>query len=125
MLARAEWDDPAIADGVLLDSHGRVISATMANLFAVDDGELLTPSLDRCGVAGVARAEVLAAYPQARVGELTLDTLLGASEVFLSSSVRGILPVRSLDGCSYVPGTMTRRLQQHWRDLGFSMEQRG
>ncbi|MES1154411.1 MAG: aminodeoxychorismate lyase [Rhodanobacter sp.] len=125
VLARAEWDDPAIADGVLLDSHGRVISATMANLFAVVDGELLTPSLDRCGVAGVARAEVLAAYPQARVGELTLDTLLGASEVFLSSSVRGILPVRSLDGCSYVPGTMTRRLQQHWRDLGFSMEQRG
>jgi len=110
---------------VLLDSHGRVISATMANLFAVVDGEWLTPSLDRCGVAGVARAEVLAACPQVRVGELTLAALLGASEVFLSSSVRGILPVRSLDGCGYVPGTMTRRLQQHWRDLGFLMEQDG
>ena len=125
VLARAEWNDPAIAEGLLLDSHGRVISATMANLFAVVDGELLTPSLDRCGVAGVARAEVLAACPQARVGELTLDTLLGAGEVFLSSSVRGILPVRSLDGCGYAPGATTRRLQQHWRDLGFSMEQDG
>lgn len=125
VLARAEWNDPAIAEGLLLDSHGRVISATMANLFAVVDGELLTPSLERCGVAGVARAEVLAAYPQARVGELTLPALLGASEVFLSSSVRGILPVHSLDGCSYAPGVMTRRLQQHWRDLGFSMEQDG
>ena len=125
VLARAEWNDPAIAEGLLLDSHGRVISATMANLFALVDGELLTPSLDRCGVAGVGRAEVLAACPQARAGELTLDTLLGAGEVFLSSSVRGILPVRSLDGCSYAPGAMTRRLQQHWRDLGFSMEQGG
>jgi len=123
VLARAEWDDLAIAEGVLLDSHGRVISATMANLFAVVDGELLTPSLDRCGVAGVARAEVLAACPQTQVGELTLAALRGASEVFLSSSVRGILPVRSLDDCDYVPGATTRRLQQHWHDLGFSMEQ--
>lgn len=125
VLARAEWDDPAIAEGVLCDGQGRVVSATMANLFAVVDDVLLTPALDRCGVAGVARAEVLAVYPQARIGELTLDSLLGASEVFLSSSVRGILPVRLLDERVYAPGTMARRLQQHWRDLGFSMEQGG
>jgi 4-amino-4-deoxychorismate lyase len=125
VLARAEWSDPAIAEGVLCDSHGKVISATMANLFAVVDGVLLTPALDRCGVAGVARAEVLAAYPRTQVSELMLDTLLGASEVFLSSSVRGILPVRSLGKRDYVVGEITRQLQQHWRDLGFSMEQGG
>lgn len=125
VLARAEWNDPAIAEGVLLDSHERVISATMANLFAVVDGELLTPALDRCGVAGVARAEVLAACPQARVGELTLAMLRGASEIFLSSSVRGIVPVHSLDDRGYAPGATTRQLQQHWRNLGFSMEQGG
>jgi 4-amino-4-deoxychorismate lyase len=125
VLARAEWSDPAIAEGVLCDSHGKVISATMANLFAVVDGVLLTPALDRCGVAGVARAEVLAAFPQTQVGALTLDALLGASEVFLSSSVRGILPVRSLGKQDYPVGETTRQLQQHWHDLGFSMEQDG
>jgi 4-amino-4-deoxychorismate lyase len=119
VLARAEWNDPTIAEGVLRDSHDRVISATMANLFAVVDGELLTPALDRCGVAGVARAEVLATCPQARIGELTLERLLGASEIFLSSSVRGILPVHSLDDRSYAPGATTRQLQRHWRNLGF------
>ncbi|GAB2548615.1 aminodeoxychorismate lyase [Rhodanobacter koreensis] len=125
VLARAEWDDPSIADGVLCDSHGCVVSTTMANLFAVVDGVLLTPALDRCGVAGVARAEVLATYPQVRVGELTLDTLSGASEVFLSSSVRGILPVCSLVERIYAPGPIARRLQQHWHNLGFPMEQGG
>ena len=104
VLARAEWDDSAIVEGVLCDSHGRAISATMA---------------------GVARAEVLSAYPQAQVGELTLDALSGASEVFLSSSVRGILPVRSLGRQDYEVGEMTRQLQQHWRNLGFSMEHGG
>jgi 4-amino-4-deoxychorismate lyase len=125
VLARAEWSDPAIAEGLLRDSHDRVISATMANLFGVVEGVLLTPTLDRCGVAGVARAEVLAMYPQTQVGELTLDTLLGASEVFLSSSVRGILPVRSLGQQDYAVGEITRQLQQHWRNLGFLMEQGG
>jgi 4-amino-4-deoxychorismate lyase len=125
VLARAEWNDPAIAEGVLRDIHDHVISATMANLFALVDGVLLTPAVDRCGVAGVARAEVLARCSQAQVGPLTLDALLGASEVFLSSSVRGILPVHSLGECVYAPGALTRQLQQHWHNLGFSMEQGG
>lgn len=125
VLARAEWNDATIADGVMCDASGRVISTTMANLFAVIDGTLVTPALDRCGVAGVARAEVLASHPDAHIGELTLDVLQQASEVFLSSSVRGILPVRSLDGRNYAVGELTRQLQQHWRMLGFSMEQGG
>ncbi|MGO4700375.1 aminodeoxychorismate lyase [Dyella sp. 2RAB6] len=121
VLARAEWDDPSIADGLLLDGAGRVISSTMANLFAVIGGVLVTPSLDRCGVAGVARAEVLAAR-EVQVRELALDELLHASEWFLSSSVRGIVPVRSMAGTVYVPGPVTRVLQAHWRGLGFPME---
>ena len=125
VLARAEWSDPAIAEGLLLDGHDRVISATMANLFAVIEDVLLTPPLERCGVAGVARAEVLANCPQARVVELSLQALSTASEIFLSSSVRGILPVKSVDEWSYVPGPLTRQFQQHWRKLGFSMEQDG
>ena len=122
VLARAEWSDPAIAEGLLRDTHGRVISATMANLFAVVDGVLLTPPLDRCGVAGVARAEVLAAHPSAQLRELTLATLESASEIFLSSSVRGIVPVHTLGERTYAVGTLTRQLQQHWGTLGFSME---
>jgi 4-amino-4-deoxychorismate lyase len=125
VLARAEWDDPAIAEGVLRDTRGRIVSATMANLFAVIDGKLHTPALDRCGVAGVARDEVLAVLPQTRVGELTLDALVSASEVFLSSSVRGIVPVHTFEGRQFAIGPATRQLQQHWRHLGFSTEQAG
>jgi len=54
VLARAEWDDPTIAEGLLCDADGLVISATAANLFAVFGGVLATPAVDRCGVAGVA-----------------------------------------------------------------------
>lgn len=122
VLARAEWDDPAIAEGLLCDSRGRVISATMANVFALIDGELLTPPVDRCGIAGVARAEVLATCPQARVVEIGRDALRRASEIFLTSSVRGIVPVKLVGEQPYATGETTRQLQQHWRNLGFLME---
>jgi 4-amino-4-deoxychorismate lyase len=123
VLARAEWSDAAIPEGLLLDLEGNVISATMANLFAVIDGALVTPSVERCGVAGVARAEVLAHRPGTRIKRLRPDDLVRASELFLSSSVRGILPVQAVGDTVYVPGPVTRALQQHWRGLGFPMEQ--
>ncbi|MGN6384229.1 MAG: aminodeoxychorismate lyase [Dyella sp.] len=123
VLARAEWNDPEIAEGLLLDAAGRVVCATMANLFAVIDGMLVTPALERCGVAGVARAEVLATRPGAQVRDVRLDELLVASELFLTSSVRGILPVQAVGDKVFRPGPVTRALQQHWRTLGFSLEQ--
>ncbi|AIF47735.1 aminodeoxychorismate lyase [Dyella japonica] len=123
VLARAEWSDPAVAEGLMRDVDGRVISGTMTNLFAVLDGQLVTPALDRCGVAGVARAEVLVAMPEVRVRELRPEDLARADEVFLSSSVRGILPVQAVGDTVYGPGPVTRALQQHWRGLGFPMEQ--
>ena len=123
VLARAEWSDPSIAEGLLCDTAGRVISATMANLFAVVDGMLMTPPVDACGVAGVGRAEVLAIRSDATVSPITREQLSGASEVFLCSSVRGILPVQAVGNTVYGPGPVTRALQQHWRGLGFPMEQ--
>jgi 4-amino-4-deoxychorismate lyase len=123
VLARAEWSDPAIGEGLVCDAHGNVISATAANLFAVVDGELITPAVDRCGVAGVARAAMLDAFPDCRVRALPLAECLRASELFLGSSIRGILPVQAVGDTVYAPGPVVRTMQQCWRALGFPMEQ--
>jgi len=118
VLACAEWNDARIAEGILCDGAGRVIGATAANLFAVIDGRLVTPALERCGIAGVARAEVLAQRPDCEVQDLTMAELMQADEVFLSNSVRGIVPVTALDDWRWPVGEVTRALQAHWRALG-------
>ncbi|MBD8898226.1 aminodeoxychorismate lyase [Rhodanobacter sp. DHG33] len=123
VLARAEWNDPAIAEGVVCDLHGHAISATAANLFAVIDGVPVTPRVNRCGVAGVLRAELLAVMPQAQVRDLLLTECLAAGELFLSSSVRGILPVQAVGDRVFTPGPVARAMQVHWRGLGFTREQ--
>ncbi|MGM0638724.1 MAG: aminodeoxychorismate lyase, partial [Pseudomonadota bacterium] len=55
VLARAEWNDEDIAEGLLCDSDGRLVEATAMNLVWQRAGRLETPRLDRCGVAGTLR----------------------------------------------------------------------
>lgn len=114
VLARAEWNDPGIAEGLMLDSDDHAISATAANLFARIDGKLATPSVTRCGVAGVARAEVLARCDVV-ARDIGIDELARAEEVFLTSSLRGIVPVAAIGSTNYPVGATTRDLQAQWR----------
>ena len=116
VLARAEWQDPEIAEGILCDAQGHVIAGTMTNLFIAVDGALATPGLDRCGVAGVTRDRVMEAVGRhgvsCAVTTLSWTDVLGADEVFLVNSLAGVWPVRDLDGEARIPGEMTRTMQQ-------------
>lgn len=118
VLARTEWSDPKITEGLMLDSNGRVIEAVSSNIFCVRDGKVLTPSLRQCGVAGVLRRVVID-YLGIAVAEqhLTLDDFYRADEVFLSSTLRGIQPVTQLDCVHWQIGGVTIALQKKLEQL--------
>lgn len=124
VLARSEWHDDSLAEGLVCDADGQVIGATAANLFAVLDGILCTPELDACGVAGVARAELLARHPDIVVRSIGIDELRGASEIFLTSSVRGIVPIAGIPAwqLEFGVGPRTCALQAEWQAAGFMPE---
>jgi 4-amino-4-deoxychorismate lyase len=122
VLARSEWDDPDIAEGLMLDEGGWVVEGTMSNLFMVSRGRLLTPSLERSGIAGVMRRLILAqaaalGLPAAEAS-LGLDDLQAADEIFLSNSVIGIWPVRELAGRVFKVGPVAGRLTQALAERG-------
>jgi 4-amino-4-deoxychorismate lyase len=116
VLARAEWTDEAIAEGILCDMEGLVIGGTMSNVFAVSGGELMTPSLERCGVAGVTRERVLDAALEhglsCRIRDLAWADFVAADEIFLVNSVFGVWPVRRLDELACRVGPVVRDVQQ-------------
>jgi 4-amino-4-deoxychorismate lyase len=97
VLARAEWDDPEIHEGLMCDSEGRVVCATAANIFIKQKGQWHTPIIDRCGIAGVVRAWVLENLPDTHAQVLSKDDVMQAEAVFLCNAVRGIMPVQRLD----------------------------
>lgn len=112
VLARAEWTDPAVFEGLVLDARGAVASATAANVFVRRAGEWLTPPVEASGIAGLLRGWVLANAPAARVAVFTPAELLAADEVFLCNAVRGILPVRRLGGREWADGAATAALRR-------------
>ena len=115
VLARGEWTSTEYAEGLMLDQDGKPIEGVFSNLFLVREGRLLTPALDRCGVAGVLRGLLLdiAAREgiQAEVLPLALADLRGADEVFLCNSQYGIWPVRRYAAANWSVGPVTRKLQ--------------
>lgn len=102
LLEAAQAGLPADGLPLIVDSDGAVLEASRANVFAVRDGVLLTPPLDGRILPGITRMRVLelATSLEIEAAELPLsrDDLLAAEEVFLTGSVRGIEPARSLDG---------------------------
>jgi 4-amino-4-deoxychorismate lyase len=116
VLARAEWADEAIAEGLLCDMDGRVIGGTMSNVFAVLRGELVTPGLERCGVAGVTRERVLDAALRhgmtCRIRDLTWSEFVCADEIFVVNSVLGVCPVRQIDDDLRRVGPVVSDIQQ-------------
>lgn len=116
VLARAEWSDPDIAEGLLCDADDNVIGGTMSNVFLVSDGELVTPDLARCGVAGVQRERVIELARinnvPVRVTNVGIDELLAADELFLVNSVIGVWQIAACGRRSWSPGTMTAQIRR-------------
>lgn len=121
VLARAEWSDNTIAEGLMLDTAGRLVEGTMSNLFLVCAGRVMTPRLHRCGVAGVMRAVIMQQLSERCApvieSDLTLDDLYAADEVFLSNSVIGIWPVRKIECIHKTIGDVTVAFQTALTEL--------
>lgn len=117
VLARSEWDDADIDEGMMRSVSGDVIECTSANLFLVTNGTLRTPDLSACGVAGVVRRRVLELAESLSlplsITRLGPDDPLAADELFVTNASRGIAPVARLDEHRWpVPGPVTARLQE-------------
>jgi 4-amino-4-deoxychorismate lyase len=121
VMARREWSDAGIAEALMFSTTGRLVSGVMSNVFLIEGGVLRTPRLDRCGVAGIMRQVVLreAARAGIPVEEAVLEAadLARTRELFLTSAVTGLRPVRSLDGRPCEMGALTRELQQRLAPL--------
>jgi branched-chain amino acid aminotransferase len=100
-------------EAVRLGGEGEILECATSNVFAVVRGTVVTPQL--AGVLpGITRARVLRACAAAELPahevRLTVDELRGADEIFITSAVRGVVPVTRLDGESRAAGPITRRI---------------
>lgn len=118
VLARMEWADDDIVEGLMSDPRGRIVEGISTNVFLVSGGRLITPIIDSCGVAGVMRGFIIDEV--ARSLGIAVSTtnceralLAGAQELFICNAVIGVWPVRKLGTKSYAVGSVTRKIQDY------------
>lgn len=119
VLARAEWSDDSIAEGLMLDTEEQLVEGTMSNLFLVEGSKLVTPEVRECGVAGVMRSRLLASAAamgiRCEITAVSLARAKAADALFLTNSIIGLWPVRRFDDRAYAMNTLVERLQQQLR----------
>jgi len=103
LLAIAQAQGQGADDALLLGAHGEVLEGATSSAFLVDArGEIFTPPVALGILPGITRDRVLACARllglTARERLLSVHDAYRASEMFMTSSVRGIVGVSRLDG---------------------------
>jgi branched-chain amino acid aminotransferase len=115
MLARQDAARRGFDLGILLDTHGFLGEGSVESVFIVKDGILLTSPLGLI-LSSISRRSVLEAAPLAGIKAverpIRREEILGADEIFTSSTSRRVMPASRIEdrGLGEVPGPVSRRL---------------
>ena len=105
VLARSEWTNADVDEGVMLGQDGRVLCGTMSNLFIQRGDLLVTPSLESAGIAGVVRGLFLqlAERKRTKVREerVSLEQLERSDAVYVTNSLIGVVRVGRFETTRY------------------------
>jgi branched-chain amino acid aminotransferase len=122
VLAMREAGQVGAVEALLVDAQGKVSEGASSNVFVVKAGKLITAPIGAGILAGITRAHVLSLAAALGIGvELRaphLDEAYAADEIFISSSIRELMPIVRLDQRSLgsgVPGPLFRQLLAAFR----------
>ena len=106
----------------MLDGQQQVIEATQSNIFIRKGGKLMTPELNKAGVAGVMRETILQYADMigidAEISDLTVDDVNAADELFVSNSLIGLWPVKRFLDRTYSDFSTAQTLLDSLREHG-------
>jgi branched-chain amino acid aminotransferase len=124
ILATIEAERSGFEEALMLNSDGYVAEASADNLFIVRGNRLLTPATHVGALPGITRATVLELAVQFGMEtsetQMTLQEVYNADECFLTGTAAEVCPVVEIDSRPIgegIPGPMTRRLMEAFRDL--------
>jgi branched-chain amino acid aminotransferase len=122
LLAVREARLRSASEALIMDGMGRVLEGTTSNVFLVRDGKLITPPEESGILAGITRGYVLAAAPAVGLAvelrNIVEADCYEASEVFISSSIREVVPVVRVEDRAIgdgTPGSVTRAIHEAFR----------
>ena len=114
ILARSEWNDNSIAEGIVMDSENYIIEGTMSNIFCIIGKTLYTPDLSACGIEGIVRGKIIELASNLKfdveIKKIPLEFLMNAEEIFMCNSIIGVWPVNVIDETKFSKHKKTKNI---------------
>jgi branched-chain amino acid aminotransferase len=107
-------------EGLFLNNDGCVAEGVTSNIFVVKNGVVMTPPLSAGVLPGITRGLAIQLVREEGIKlkecDVSLEELTCSDEIFITSSVREVVPVISVDNKGFEPGPVTRRIQEIYRE---------
>ncbi|MDD8057967.1 aminodeoxychorismate lyase [Shewanella sp. ER-Te-42B-Light] len=102
-------------DWLVCDTDGWVIESSMANIFAIINGKVVTPAITHAGVSGVMREQFIDALLQdgfeVMVKPMRYGDITAAEHIVITNSLFGVVDVHTIDQCQFSRWTHTSRFR--------------
>jgi len=123
-LIRMEAHHNGYAEGIALDSEGRISEGSGENIFVIRDGKILTPPLGSSALPGITRDSVMTLARDLGIplveSVIPREMLYIADEVFFTGTAAEVTPIRSIDRIPVGAGRrgpITEKLQKAFFEL--------
>ena len=124
ILLKEEAKKRSADEAIIMNTDEYVAECVVSNIFLVNNGNVITPSLDTNILPGITRRTVLDICKVSSIptGEelLTVEALLNAEEVFITNSLMEIMPVSKIENYKIgeaIPGRITQQLMNAYKRL--------
>lgn len=118
VLARSEWTETDIEEGLVCDTSNHVISGTMSAVLLRQHNHVLVADISSTGINSVARQWVLSQLPALgvtfSVKRLTKEDVTQSHEILLMNSVQGVGYIETLAGFNPQSHLLCDQLRALW-----------
>lgn len=124
ILLKEEAKKRSALESIIINTDEHVAECVVSNIFFVNNGKVVTPSLDTNILPGITRRTVLDICIESSIptGEerFKVEALLNAEEVFITNSLMEIMPVSKIENYDIgetIPGKITQQLMNAYKHL--------
>ncbi|MGP1440104.1 MAG: aminotransferase class IV [Treponema sp.] len=120
LLEKQKATKEGMLDFIFCNTKGFIAEGSVCNIFFTKDKNIFTPSISSGLLPGILRAYVISKYT-VKEQLISKEFILDADECFITNSLMGIMPIKTLDNKTFTIGKQTNSIMKEYENMIKSM----